>query len=282
MFRSFFFGNWAYGLYALGLSVEATLQQGLALPPWPYHILLFGATVLFYTHAYQKASGTDERARWYAAHHQGIGTRQVALVLSCVVMIGLLFHAGAMDLGVLIRLCLFPLMGMAYYGGGGLGLRRVGWLKPILLGVVWAGVVTWHPAVLAGVGGMAFVAGPGLLLFAKNAVYVALLGVLFDIKDHVDDHRHDLRTVVVVRGLRATLFRVVVPALITAGLLFLVFAAMRGFSWERTVLNMIPFAAFIAVSITLRRKRSLLYYLTVVDGLMLLKAVCGIIAVRCF
>lgn len=282
VFRAFFLGNWAYGLCAVALGVEAAWQQAVSLPPWPYQVLLFAATVLFYTHAYRSGTGTDERARWYASRLRWIGIRQFVLALVCVAMLVLLLTSGAMRSEALPMLCLFPAIGLAYYGTGAMGLRHIGWLKPIVLGVVWAGVVTWHPAVLAGVGGIPFLTGPGVLLFLKNMLYVALLGVLFDIKDHAEDHRRDLRTLVVVRGLRATLFRVVVPTLVVGGLLFLAYAHMRGFSWQRTWLNMVPFAAFVLVVHALRRKRSLLYYLTVVDGLLLLKAVCGMVAVRWF
>ncbi len=279
--RAFFLGNWFYGVCAVALSIEAALQQQVPMPGPVVHGLLFCTTVLFYSHAYRRHAGGDERSIWYAQHHRAIATRQVVLGLLSVGLLTLALVQGAITWRQLPYLCIFPAIGLAYYGTGVYGLRRIGWLKPLVIGVVWAGVVTWHPAVLSG-RAFPFFDTVGALLFLKNVLFVSLLGVLFDIKDHADDHRHALRTLVVQRGLRATLFRVVVP-LVTAGLLlFLAFGIWRGFSWPKILLNVVPFAGFVALAFALRRKRSILFYLVVVDGLLLVKAVCGSVAMRWF
>lgn len=277
--RGLFYGNWAYGAWAVALTVEAALQQGVPLPPWPYHVLLFAATVLFYTHAYRRGAGTDERTRWYAAHHRRIARRQVLLGVLCAGMVALLLARGAVRPHHLPLLAVFPAIGLAYYGIGAAGLRRIGWLKPFVIGAVWAGVVTWHPAVLAPGRAFPYIDAVGAALLLKNLLFVSLLCILFDIKDEADDRRDDLHTLVVQRGARTTVFRVVVPTLLVGGAIFLAWAAMRGFPWWRVALNVVPFIAFIAVARSLRRKRPLMYYLTVVDGLLLLKALCGIAAV---
>ena len=55
-----------------------------------------------------------------------------------------------------------------------------------------------------------------------------------------------------------------------------VHGATHGFSFMKLLLNSIPFLALLAVIHALRKRRSVLYYLAVVDGLLLLKALCGI------
>jgi hypothetical protein len=40
----------------------------------------------------------------------------------------------------------------------------------------------------------------------------------------------------------------------------------------------IPFVALIAVAYSMHRRKSIFYYLIVIDGLMLVKALCGITA----
>lgn len=279
--RAFFLGNWFYGVCAVALSIEAALQQQVPMPGMTVHALLFCATVLFYTHAYRRHAGGDERSLWYARHHRAIATRQVVLGVLSVLLLSIALWQGAIAWWQLPWLCVFPAIGLAYYGTGVQGLRRIGWLKPILIGVVWAGVVTWHPAVLSGKS-FPFFDATGVLLFLKNVLFVSLLGVLFDIKDHADDHRHALRTLVVQRGLRATLFRVVVPVVVAGLCLFLAYGLWRGFSWPKILLNVVPFAGFVAIAFALRRKRSILFYLVVVDGLLLVKAVCGSVAMRWF
>ncbi len=51
--RGFFFGNWAYGLFAVALGMEAALQQQVPLNGLLYHVIIFLAVVIFYNHAYR-------------------------------------------------------------------------------------------------------------------------------------------------------------------------------------------------------------------------------------
>ena len=182
----------------------------------------------------------------------------------------------------LLTLLVFPFVGFAYYGIRGASLRRVGWLKPFALGFVWAGVVTVYPVVVrvALDGSTMPDMGSTARLFLKNMMFIAVLAVLFDIKDHASDHRNALRTIVVQRGLRTTLFRIVLPLTVLGVLSFLYYGATHGFSPMKLVLNTVPFIALLAVIRALRKRRTVLYYLAVVDGLMLLKAMCGIAAMR--
>ncbi len=178
----------------------------------------------------------------------------------------------------------FPAVGLAYYGSGRSGLRRIGWLKPFVLGFVWAGVVTVYPALVRSMLDGTPVPDPGVTvrLFFKNMMFVAVLAVLFDIKDHAGDHRDDLRTIVVQRGLRTTLFRIGLPLTLLGLVTFLGYGALHGFSLMKLLLNTVPFVALVAVIYALCRRRSILYYLVVVDGLLLVKAVCGSVAMHWF
>lgn len=290
--RAFFFGNWAYGLFAVALSIEAALQQRVPVGGPAYQLAIFLAVVIFYNHAYRghiRTGGTDERAQWYAQH--GYTQRRVQFVL--VVLLALccawvLWAYGGHFAGLtghrMLLAGIFPLVGLAYYGSGSAGLRRVGWLKPFLLGFVWAGVVTVYPLLVRVVMDGAAVPDPGVSvrLFFKNMMYCAMIAVLFDIKDHAGDHRNDLRTFVVQRGLRTTLFRIVLPLTLLGLLTFLGYGAFNGFSAMKLLLNTVPFVALVAVIYALRKRRSMLYYLVVVDGLLLVKAVCGSVAMRWF
>ncbi|MBL7952089.1 MAG: hypothetical protein JNM62_10245 [Flavobacteriales bacterium] len=290
--RAFFYGNWAYGFFAVALCVEAALQQRTALNGPLYHLITFLAVVVFYNHAYRThttTGGADDRARWYVRNGKVMRRVQFALV---ALLVGALALAGAacgqrllaMDGTQLFLFAVFPAVGLAYYGVGQRGLRRVGWLKPFVLGFVWAGVVTVYPALVRAVldGGSIPDPGASVRLFFKNMMFVAMLGVLFDIKDHAGDHRNDLRTFVVRRGLRTTLFRIVLPLTVLGLLTFLGYGAFNGFSIPKLLLNTVPFAALVAVIYALRKRRSMAYYLVVVDGLLLVKAVCGSVAMVWF
>ncbi len=286
--RGFFFGNWFIGLCAVALGAESALQQHATINgPW-YHILVFSGCVAFYNHAYRaylRTPGDGERARWFADHAPQQRVVQVILIsIVCGVALEkreLLFDLDGPDI---VLVGVFLLVAVAYYGIGSVALRNIGVLKPFVLGFVWAGVVTVFPVVVAGAYPGIHVIDTGLLarLFFKNMMFCAMIAVLFDIKDHAGDHRSQLRTFVVQRGLRTTLFRIVLPLTLLGLVTFLAYGYMNGFSAMRIFWNAVPFAALLTVIFTLRKRRSILYYLSVVDGLLLLKAACGSIGMIWF
>ena len=149
---------------------------------------------------------------------------------------------------------------------------------------MWAGAVTVYPVLfhsLAERMPYPFTVVGGLL-FLKNVLFIAVLGILFDIKDHATDRRQALRTLVVQHGLRTTLFGVVLPASVLGLAAFVAYGSSNGFSVPKVALNVVPFLLLVAVAYALRRRRSMLYYLVVVDGLMLVKAICGSIGMHYF
>lgn len=290
--RSFFIGNYFYGLCAVALSVEASLQQRIPLNHWLYYAGLFSCTVVFYTHAYLghgAIDSTDVRARWYARNHKLVGVTQILWTVSTLWIAWELLRSlpdavRSLSMGDASLALLFPIIGLAYYGSGAVGLRRVGWLKPLVIAFVWSGVVTIYPVLFHQVAraenyALTYI---GSLLFLKNFMFFVMLAILFDIKDHAADHRGSLYTFIVQRGLRSTLFRLVIPLSVLGLGTFVIYGATHGFSSVKIILNTLPFALLFAVAYSLRRRRSIMYYLVVVDGLLLLKAICGAIAMRFF
>lgn len=286
--RGFFYGNWFIGLCAVALGVESALQQHVPINgPW-YHLLVFSGCVAFYNHAYRaylRTPGDGERARWFAEH--AVQQRVVQVVLISVVCGVFIMHRDLLfdlDGSDFVLVMVFPIVAIAYYGFGSVALRNIGLLKPFVLGFVWAGVVTVFPVVIAGAYPGIHVIDTGLMarLFFKNMMFCAMIAVLFDIKDHAGDHRSQLRTFVVQRGLRTTLFSIVLPLTLLGLVTFLAYGYMHGFSAVRLFWNAVPFAAMLAVIFTLRKRRPVLYYLCVVDGLLLLKALCGSIGMVWF
>ncbi len=290
--RGFFYGNWFIGLCAVALGVEAAMQQEVPLNGVWYHALVYVACVVFYNHAYRSAvadQAMDDRVRWHA--RRSTSQRVVRTVLVALLVIGSgaaivafrreLLAASTLQWSLLL---VFPLVAMAYYGAGGHALRNIGWCKPFVLGFVWAGIATVYPVLVHSIvtGTPMPEAGITARLFFKNMMFCAMLAVLFDIKDHADDHRNALRTFVVQRGLRTTLFRIVLPLTLLGLLSFLGYGATHGFSMMKLLLNTIPFLALVAVIYALRKRRSILFYLAVVDGLFLVKAVCGAAAMYWF
>ena len=178
---------------------------------------------------------------------------------------------------------IFPLVAALYYGStapstAAHSLRNQGWLKPFVIGFVWAGMVTVYPVIFFRIESRTAWQPDitSLLLFIKNFMYITMLCIMFDIKDYAADHNQQLKTFVVTYGLRKTIFYILIP-LTAVGLgTFLIFATLRQFPFLRIVINTIPFVLLIIVAYSMHRRKSILYYLAIIDGLMLAKAICGI------
>lgn len=182
-----------------------------------------------------------------------------------------------------LLLLLFPVAGALYYGAGfisGFNLRQVSLIKPFVIGFVWAGVVSTYPVLFYDVKYAKAVLPTFLanLLFFKNFMFISVLAIMFDIKDYVTDSHTQLNTLVVKIGLRKTIFYVLLPLSISGLLTFISYAIPHQFDIPKMILIMFPFFLLVAVAYSLKQRRTLLYYLVVVDGLMILKALFGILA----
>lgn len=291
-----FFSNYFYGLCAVALSVEASLQQRLPLHVPFYYFLVFITTVLYYAYPYTRKGlslSRDPRSNWYARHYPLMFWNQVAItIVLALTLAWLAYTFRATMLRITPRewavLAVFPIVAALYYGlnltSGRYGLRNAGWLKPFVIGFAWAGWVTVYPIVVYCVlHGLTYtVTTAGALLFLKNFMFITVLCIIFDVKDYNVDYINRLRTFVVKLGLRRTILYVVTPLSLLGLATFIYYGVINRFHPVKIALNVMPLALLVVVAFSLRRRRSLLYYLVVVDGLMLVKAACGIIAMKYF
>lgn len=113
-------------------------------------------------------------------------------------------------------------------------------------------------------------------------MYISVLAIMFDIKDYADDANRHLKTFVVQTGLRKTIFLIVLP-LTTIGLIaFSIFAFKSSFTLPHYFINLVPFLLLLWVAYSMHRRKPILYYLIIIDGLMLVKGICGILGVLIF
>ena len=113
-------------------------------------------------------------------------------------------------------------------------------------------------------------------------MYVGLLCIMFDFKDYKIDYEQKLNTFIVKLGLKKTVFNILFPLIILGLSTFIIYALSQDFSFEKIVLNTIPFVLLVMTALSLLRRKSIFYYLIVVDGLMLVKGLCGTIAMLYF
>lgn len=287
-----FFSNYFYGCCAVALAIEASLQQGFQLNSAFFYVFLFAATVLYYTKAYitEKKSGlSNPRSAWYYEKRVFVFRSQIALTVIALVypaylIVGHTDFIWSVPLSTWVLLLIFPVVAALYYGinhrlFAHYKLRNIGWLKPFIIGFVWAGLVTVYPFIFYHIEKqMLYVPDwVGGFLFIKNFMFVTVLCIMFDIKDYAADHNRQLKTFVVKAGLRKTIFMILIPLCVMGLTSYIIYAALRNFTMARIALNVIPFILLIAVAYSLHRRKSIFYYLIVIDGLMVAKAFFGIL-----
>ena len=293
MKKTFFFGNYFYGVCTVALSIEAALQQRIALAPVIYYLFIFCATVVFYIKAYIAETVNtvaNERTLWYVQNKKRIFTTQATLTVLSV-FFGLLLTPNIID-GVkaltvqsIATILIFPSIGVLYYGfDAKLSLRNTHWLKPFIIGFVWAGVVTLFPLFYTQLQAkqQLILTHTSCLLFIKNVMCITVLAIMFDIKDYATDYNKQLKTFVVSFGLRKTIFSILIPLTIIGFVSFILFVTSHHFPIFRIVVNTIPFILLLWVIYSLHQRKPILYYLITIDGLMLVKAICGIVGMMYF
>ncbi|RZM25752.1 MAG: hypothetical protein EOO88_18165 [Pedobacter sp.] len=293
--RFIFFGNYFIGILAIALTIESTLQLKLPFNSLAYYALIFCAPIVYYTYAYMGANkfsqSSNPRVAWYVKHHLFLARSQFVLGVSSIGLFAYLFFA---NLSSILQLPLpywvfvFIVLGAAalYYGllpsvFFNLNLRNTGWLKPLIIGFIWACTANILPLILLKIeSGHPFPTDIlWLWLFIKNWMFCTVNAIMFDIKDYAIDANKELKTFVVQVGIRRTIFYILLPLLTIGILSFLIFAYIRNFPLLQAGFNLIPFLLTMVVAFSMHHRKRILYYLIVIDGLIFVKAVCGILGV---
>lgn len=271
--------------------LETSVQLSLEIRDPYFYLTAFGSTVLFYQYP-----------RW--STKQGPNTfHGILTALTLLGIFTLIFrYFEALKTVPLTWWVIFlavPLLAALYYQGpvwkNRIALRTVGWLKPLVIGLVWTGLVFVYPILFSSIQQLEqdhsastiqwAIVGSDQSLFAsllciKSILFITLLAILFDAKDRVTDSLHGVQTFMVRMGLRQTLFYLVLPLSLLGLLIFLTYNVLQGMSGWRMLVISLPFILLIPAIFSLRRERPLWYYLIVIDGLMLVKALCGIAAMQ--
>jgi 4-hydroxybenzoate polyprenyltransferase len=288
-----FFANYFVGFIAVVLSVETAYQLKLPLCPVLYYLLLFAVTVLYYTSAYTETAKTpgfvNPRTKWYQQHHIFVHFRQTGLLIFSILTTLFFFFKYQWNIFTLplpywLVLLPVPIAALLYYGWVPqslvqFNLRNTGWLKAFVIGFAWAGTSGILPVVACRILYHTNMKEPELMLwlFIKNWIFCTVNAIMFDIKDYSDDANKQLKTFVVRMGLRRTIYFILIPLLLIGITALILFAVHRRFGFLRLMLNLIPFFCLLYVAFALQKRKQVLYYLIVIDGLLLLKALCGIL-----
>ncbi len=288
---SFFFSNYFLGILAVALSLETSFQLSLPLNSLPWYILLFSGVVVYYTYAYLSAKhqpfAENPRTRWYLSHRKAVKASQILLTLAFLWsgLVYLLRYYGSLSSlhwsAWIIMSCTL-LAAASYYGKlPFLNLRNSGWTKPVTIGLCWAASVSLLPLLSLQLENNGHIEIPWLLaawLFVKNWMFCSVNAILFDIKDYTDDSNRKLKTFVVSYGARFTVMFILLPMILLGTASFLLFSSYRNLTIYQEAVNLIPFCLTLYIALSMHKPRPILYYLVVIDGMLLVKAICGITA----
>jgi hypothetical protein len=283
------FSNLFYGFSVLALQWQTAIVLSLPFAnPW-FYLATFSATLLYYSHAYlfdASTQITDERMHWYQRHTGRIRVSQG--ILSLLLLIAILQLLPALIPGSLLSLwpaIVFPLLAALYYGGiqpgkAQFNLRKYGWLKPIIIALVWGGIGTLIPEwwASASLHQPYIPSSPALLLLLQQGLFILALSILFDVKDYAADHNQQIKTWVIRVGPGQLLRRIILPLAVMGVIAETYPYFTAGYPPYYSLLNTIPWVLLIFACQSLTRHRSVVHYLWVIDGLIPLKAAIGIIA----
>ena len=253
------------------------------------------ATVYYYNHSYlleNNDSAPNQRSIWVAEHAGRVKKLQWKLL-------AFLFLGGTYQLYLIlpgIRLleiqdilfCVLLALGsFLYYFDTKkyptLNLRSYGIAKPFVIGSIWAGVGVYAPYLLLKLSGLQYASMAHVtILYISNALFISMLAVLFDIKDYETDANKQMKTWVVRMGQTKTINWLLIPISSLVLLATLRYAFLHHFTGYQILLNTIPLIMLISVSYQMHQRKSILYYLAIIDGLIVVKAACGIIATLLF
>lgn len=276
------------------LCIETNLLVDVSVNKVPFYLFIFFCTCIYYTRIYVRSVGAknyNERTLWYRSNLLQIKRTlyffKISAVLLAVFLIATNFHflilLSPLQLAFIF---LFPLIAAWYtFSSPFLGLKKIrqtGWIKPFIVGFTWAGWVTVYPLLLFQLQNENrdnIPILPSLLLFVLNFLLFSTNAVIFDIKDYRNDFLHRLKTLPVIFGIRNTFRFVLVPLIILNLTVFFIFRWQQHFSVCQTLILLIPYLFLVIITMQYRKQRSVLYYLVVVDGLVFVKALCGITSI---
>lgn len=290
-----FYGNFFYGICAIVLCIETNYLYGIPLNGKHFYSIIFAATVFYYTFTYLKHSPKfkiNERDIWYKLNYESL--RQINNIILLFLIADIAFFIGkhessfkklsAINIG---QILVFPAVAAAYTFNilpfpEMRKLRRIGWLKPFIIGFIWSGLTSIYPIIIYhvqyNITGNIINTTLGLL-WLKNFIFITMLCVLFDIKDIEIDRLEGLKTFPVQLGITNTIAFVIIPLILSSVLVILKANALaNNDSYTSLALNLFPYILLVYFSNTLQNHQKIMYYLFAIDGLMIVKAVCSILS----
>ena len=285
-----FFSNFFMGIMALALNIETNIRLQLPLNTIVYYIFTTVITILFYLFAYRIPASVNfsinPRIAFYVKHRKSIRLFTYILYVIALITGSVILYQSYKSLLFLgwfhyFILCITFILSTSYYNWKfGLSLRKYTWFKPTLIAWTWAVTTVYFPLLIMQLTNHTIIAlnAQFYFLFIQTFMYFIVNAIMFDMKDYEDDTNRNLKTFVVKYGYYETLNRIIFP-LISLGFLSFI---LYGFYFELSLISIIlletPVVLLALFAYQLNRKKSILFYLVAIDGMIVLKAIFGMLS----
>lgn len=292
--ENIFFSNFFLIVLSLALNIETNIKIGLPFNSISYYLFICSITVLFYLYAYRipkrVKSSNNPRTQFYIDHRKAVQyftffLLAVAFFSGINLAIKCLPNYEVLSWKWFFVLFFTALLSFGYYDLKiGISLRKTMLLKPFLIGWTWAITTVFLPVLFLMLKNETYYTldAKFYFLFSQTFMYCVVNAILFDLKDYEDDSNRNLKTFVVKYGYHFTLNRIILPLVFLGFLSFVIFGIWYGLPLHRILFMLIPIVCLAIFAFKLNRPKSILYYLIAIDGMILLKAICGILSVILF
>ena len=289
-----FFSNFFLILLSIALNIETNIKIGLPFNSIAYYAFISTITVLFYLYAYRipksLKSSSNPRTQFYITHRKSVRIYTailavIALISGIILAINCLPNYEILTWKWLTVLFFTTILSFGYYDFKlGISLRKTMLLKPFLIGWTWAITTVFLPVLFLMLKNETHyvIDAKFYFLFSQTFMYCVVNAILFDLKDYEDDSNRNLKTFVVKYGYHFTLNRIILPLIFLGFLSFVIFGIWYGLPLHRILFMLIPIVCLAIFAFKLNRPKAILYYLIAIDGMILLKAICGILSVILF
>ncbi|MGV0924588.1 UbiA prenyltransferase family protein [Empedobacter tilapiae] len=292
--ENIFFSNFFLILLSLALNIETNIKIGLPFNSIAYYSFISSITVLFYLYAYRVPKtikiSSNPRIQFYINYRKSIKyftyfLLTVAIVAGIILTIKCIPNYEILSWKWIFGLIFTAFLSFGYYDFKlGISLRKTTFLKPFLIGWTWAITTVFLPVLFLMLKNEThyIIDAKFYFLFSQTFMYCVVNAILFDLKDFEDDSNRNLKTFVVKYGYHFTLNRIILPFIFLGFLSFVIFGIWYGLPLHRILFMLIPIICLAVFAFKLNRPKPILYYLIAIDGMILLKAICGILSVILF
>ena len=287
--RWFQFTNIYIALSAVLYSVASVKVTSNYTVPKLLLATIFLAVIWYYNLSYKKIiqqnKVDNERALWFLKHKKQLFTIQATL-LSFIIIFGLLLLPNLVNFFTYTTatqqffLLSFLVVALLYNYGlinkkSTFSIRKFAFFKPLFIAYVWMGVTVVFPFVFSQISNQKF------LLFSNNfwiyffdGLYsITLLAIIYDVKDFEADNTVGLKTFAVKLGNKKMLTHLVLPAVTLGFTGVLVMVFFMNFPQKVSVIFLFTYVAIAIVSKIIESRKSILWHLTLIDGIILFKAI---------